>query len=145
MRLYTLTGAAQVADPEFGSFTADVNGAFDFPEELSDRLHGFHLGGKPAWETDAERVARVAAEELEKFRDPATLLAEVRRMGESQGAIAAVLAKVLGLAPAQAAAAEAPAETAAADPAPGDTPPAEAPAKTARSRKTAAATTAPAA
>lgn len=73
MRLYTLTGATQVDDPEFGRFVADENGAFEFPNALSDRLHAFHVAGRQVWETDAERDVRLRAEELERLRDPATL------------------------------------------------------------------------
>lgn len=100
MRLYTTTGATQVDDPRYGSYTAGPNGAFEFPNELSGRLHGFHIGGRPSWETDAERETRIAKEELERFRDPATLLAAVREMGANQGALAALLANALGIQPA---------------------------------------------
>jgi hypothetical protein len=100
MRLYTLTGAAQVDDPQYGTFTANPDGSFDFPNELSDKLHSFHAGGKPAWETDAERELRVAREELERFRDPAELLKAVKEMGANQSALTAALATALGLQPA---------------------------------------------
>lgn len=135
MRLYTRTGATQVADPEFGTFSADANGAFEFPDDVSDRLHSFHMNGKQAWETDAEREKRLMSEELERFRDPATLLAAVREMGANQGALAAALAGVL--APGQAAAASAPTAPAAAA-TPAATAPAAPVAKATRPRKDAA-------
>jgi hypothetical protein len=97
MRLYTLTGAARVDDPEFGSFTANPDGSFDFPNQLSDRLHSFAFGGKRAWESDAEREQRIVSEELDRMRDPATLLAAIKEQGASSNAVLAALASVLGL------------------------------------------------
>lgn len=97
MRLYTLTGAARVDDPEFGSFTANSDGSFDFPNPLSDRLHGFAFGGKRAWESDAEREQRIVSEELDRMRDPATLLAAIKEQGASNSAVMAALAAALGL------------------------------------------------
>jgi hypothetical protein len=95
MRLYSKTGATQVDDPEFGSFVPDASGAFDgLPDGMFAKLHG-----RPGWESEDERALRLAAEELERFRDPATLLAEVRRMTEGQGAVASLLAQALGLTP----------------------------------------------
>ncbi|MCI3277652.1 hypothetical protein [Streptomyces cylindrosporus] len=79
MRLYTLTGATAL-DAEEGHFEADEQGGFDFPDELSDQLHAFHVGGKPQWETDVERQQRLLAEELERRKDPATLLAAVEKL-----------------------------------------------------------------
>lgn len=91
MRLYTLTGATQVDDPTYGSFTAASDGSFEFPNELSARLHAFHEGGKPAWEDDAERETRLAAEQLEQMRDPATLLAAVQALASHQAELAAAV------------------------------------------------------
>lgn len=99
MRLYTKTGATQVDDPEYGTFSPDVNGAFDgLPDGMYAKLHG-----RPGWENEAERVARLAAEQLEKMRDPATMLAELQKMSSGQGALTALLAQALGVAPAAAA------------------------------------------
>lgn len=96
MRLYTKTGASQVDDPEFGSFKADANGAFDgLPDAMYAKLHG-----RPGWENDQERELRMASEELEKFRDPASLLAAVKELSANQGVLATALAQALGLAPA---------------------------------------------
>ena len=96
MRLYTKTGASQVDDPEFGSFKADAVGAFDgLPDAMYAKLHG-----RPGWENDAERELRMASEELERFRDPASLLAAVKELSANQGVLATALAQALGLAPA---------------------------------------------
>jgi len=95
MRLYSKTGATQVDDPEFGSFTPDATGAFDgLPDAMYAKLHG-----RPGWESEDERALRLAAEELDRLRDPATLLAELRRMSEGQGAVTSLLAQALGVAP----------------------------------------------
>jgi hypothetical protein len=95
MRLYSKTGATQVDDPNFGTFKPDATGAFDgLPDAMYADLHG-----RPGWESEDERALRVAAEELDRFRDPATLLAEVKRMGEGQGALTSLLAQALGLTP----------------------------------------------
>lgn len=88
MRLYSRTGATALDDPEYGHFDADDQGAFDFPDDLSDRLHRFHTAGKPAWETDVERQARLIQEEMERRRDPATLMAAVQQLVEAAQATA---------------------------------------------------------
>jgi hypothetical protein len=80
MRLYTRTGAIALDDPEYGHFDADENGGFDFDDDLSDKLHRFAFRGKPAWETEVERQQRLATEELERRRDPATLQALVEQL-----------------------------------------------------------------
>ena len=94
MRLYTTTGAAQVDDPEFGTFKADANGAFDgLPDAMYAKLHG-----RPGWENDPERELRITKEELDRFRDPAELLKAVKELGANQGVFAAALATALGVA-----------------------------------------------
>jgi predicted trehalose synthase len=96
MRIYTLTGATSVDDPQYGRFNADANGAFDgLPDEMAKRLHSFHLNGKAAWETDAEREQRIVSEELDRMRDPATLLAAIKEMGAGNNAVMAALAAAL--------------------------------------------------
>ena len=93
MRLYTTTGATQVDDPEYGTFTADANGAFDgLPDAMYAKLHGF-----PGWENDAEREMRITTEELDRFRDPAELLKAVKELGANQGILTAAIASALGL------------------------------------------------
>lgn len=134
MRLYTLTGTTQVKDPVTGTvYEAGADGAFnDLPEDLGIYLHSFHANGKPAWEDDAERARRVQSEQLDKMRDPATLLAELQKMSANQGALASILAGALSAAP-QADTTPAPAAVAS------ETPSVEAEApvakKTARTRK----------
>lgn len=98
MRLYTTTGASQVDDPEFGTFKADANGAFDgLPDGMYAKLHG-----RPGWENDPERELRITREELDRFRDPAELLKAVKELGANQGVLAAALAQALGIAQAPA-------------------------------------------
>jgi len=80
MRLYTRTGATALDHPEHGHFDADPQGAFDLPDELADHLHAFHIAGRPAWETDIERQRRLISEELERRKDPATLLSAVEQL-----------------------------------------------------------------
>jgi len=87
MRLYTLTGATALDDPDHGHFDADEDGGFDFPNEISDRLHRFHVDGRPAWETDIERQDRLMAEELERRKDPATLLDAVQQLVQAAQAL----------------------------------------------------------
>jgi hypothetical protein len=133
MRLYTRTGATALDHPVFGHFDANSDGGFDFPNELSDQLHGFAVGGRPLWETDVERQNRLIGEELERRKDPATLLGVVEQlMRAAQAAGAATVAKQ-----------EAPVEAAVPSDAPDepeDEPAAEkatrAPRKTAASRRT---------
>ena len=140
MRLYTTTGAIKVDDPEYGTFTPNAEGAFDgLPDSMYAKLHG-----RPGWEDDAERVARLATEQMEKLRDPATMLAELQKMTANQSEFTSLLANALGMA--KSADAEAPtppapaASTAPDDATPDETPTsAPAPAKPARSSKKAAA------
>lgn len=141
MRLYTLTGATQVDDPQYGRFTVNDSGAFDgLPEALANRLHSFHLNGKPAWEDDAERERRIVAEELDRMRDPATLLAAIKEQGASHDAVMAALAAALGIGAVTAPAAAADATPAAVPvaeelpAAPDDTPSETAPAAPAKRR-----------
>lgn len=80
MRLYTRTGATALDDPDYGHFDVDDEGGFDFPDDVSGRLHRFHIGGRPTWETDVERQNRLINEEMERRRDPATLMAAVQQL-----------------------------------------------------------------
>lgn len=87
MRIYSLNDTAAVVDPETGKqYNAGKDGALDVPDEFGARLHATHFDGAPAWETDGERSDRLVAEEQERRRDPATLLAEVEAMRESMAA-----------------------------------------------------------
>jgi hypothetical protein len=80
MRLYSRTGATALDDPEYGHFEPNADGGFDFPDDLSDRLHQFAFRGTPMWETDVERQERLLNEELERRRDPATLMDAVQQL-----------------------------------------------------------------
>lgn len=79
MRLYSRTDAAVV---EHGGtrYEPSEDGSFELPEELGLQLHAFHIGGKPMWETDIERQQRLISEELERRKDPATLLEAVEQL-----------------------------------------------------------------
>lgn len=88
-RLYSMTSAGSVDDPEYGHFdlqdgSTDIqddgtkkvrldHGGFDLPDDLSDRLHGFWPGGRRAWETEPERNQRLHGDEQARRRDPETL------------------------------------------------------------------------
>jgi hypothetical protein len=76
MRLYSRTGATALDDSRHGRIEADPgHGGFDLPEELAEELRGF-----PAWETDVERQQRLVLEEMERRKDPATLLDAVQQL-----------------------------------------------------------------
>jgi hypothetical protein len=80
MRLYSRTGATAVDDGGEHYTAADDAGGFDFPEDVGARLHSFHAAGKPLWETQVEQQARLTGEELERRKDPATLLTAVEAL-----------------------------------------------------------------
>ena len=77
MRLYSRMNAAAVDDPEYGHIEPGEDGAFSFEDELSDRLLKFHHKGKPAWETDEQRAARMHDNEMARRRDPESLYSAV--------------------------------------------------------------------
>lgn len=77
MRLYSRTGAVALDHDEYGHFEPEDDGGFDFPNELSDELHSFAANG---WETAVERQQRLIAEEMERRRDPATLMEAVQQL-----------------------------------------------------------------
>lgn len=90
MRLYSRTGAIALDDPEFGHIEPNEHGGFDFPDDLSDRLHRRHTRGNPDWETEVERAQRLGREEMIRRQDPATLLSVVEQfMQATQKATAA--------------------------------------------------------
>lgn len=130
MRLYSRKGVIALDDPEHGTFQADAAGGFDFPDDVSDRLHSFHLRGQPMWETDIERQQRLMSEELERRKDPATLLAAVEQLVKAASATAAAPAPEP--VPAAPAAPVEPVPAAPAEPAP--TAPKKAPAKRASTK-----------
>lgn len=131
MRLYTRTGATQVSAGG-NVFTADENGVFEFPQDVGVEVHAFHVAGKPAWEDDAERAARLVAEQLEKVRDPATTLAELQKMtallaGALGGQQAAPVTPIAPVAPSEPPSAPAPVAKSPRARKSGATPPADAP------------------
>lgn len=74
MRLYTLQDASSVQHEHHGSFDVDPEtGGVEVPHELGEHLHATHIHGKPAWETEAERHARLVNAEIERRRDPASM------------------------------------------------------------------------
>lgn len=103
-RLYSRMTAAAVDDPEFGHYdVSPEHGGFDFPDELSDRLHRFHHRGTPAWETEDERTRRLHGEEAARRRDPESLynavekiaeLAAGRGTGAGPGVVGALMARL---------------------------------------------------
>lgn len=88
MRLYSRTGQTVLNDAEYGVFEAGPDGGFDLPEDLAEREHAFHVGGRPLWETDVERQYRLAAEELDRRRDPATLMNAVQQLVNAAAVVA---------------------------------------------------------
>lgn len=95
MRLYPLTDAGAVDDPQHGHFALQEHGGFDLPDELSTRLHGARPGGRMHWETETERASRLHGEESARRRDPESLYTAVdeiagmfRRMAATMGASA---------------------------------------------------------
>lgn len=81
MRLYTRTGATAQTDPDTGEvYEPDEQGGFDFPDELGERLHRFHIGKQRQWEDEEQRHQRIVNEEMERAKDPATLLAVVQQL-----------------------------------------------------------------
>jgi hypothetical protein len=85
MRLYSRTGATALEHPVHGRIEADpVHGGFDLPEELAEELQSF-----PTWETDVARQHRLIAEEMERRKDPATLLDAVQQLVQAAQAVGA--------------------------------------------------------
>jgi hypothetical protein len=84
MRLYPRDGAAAISDAEFGSFEAEDDGGFVVPEELGVRMAAF-----PNWETEVEKQNRELHEEMERRKDPATLLETVQQLRDFAAAQAA--------------------------------------------------------
>ena len=80
MRLYPRD--ASTASVEHGGvrYEPAADGGFDFPGDVSDTLHSFHVRGEPMWETSIERQRRMIAEEAARRADPATLLDAVEKL-----------------------------------------------------------------
>lgn len=102
MRLYPRDGTA--ASVQHGSvrYEPAADGGFDFPGDVSDHLHGFHMRGVPMWETSIERQRRLIAEEAARRADPRTLLEAVEKLVAQAEAVPAVKAEPSAAPPAQA-------------------------------------------
>lgn len=89
MLLYSRTGASSV---HIGGATyeAGPDGGFDLPDHVAAQVHTFHVGGQPLWEDHTQRQQRLVAEELERRKDPATLLDAVNQLVAAAQAQAAV-------------------------------------------------------
>lgn len=103
-RLYSLAHAGSVDDPAHGHFEPGPHGGFDFPDELSDRLHPVHHRKKRVWETEEERGERLHGEESARRRDPETLYNAVadianatKGLSGGHGVPADVLAEIAAL------------------------------------------------
>ncbi len=83
MQLFSRYGATAVDDATHGHIEANEDGSFDFPDELGRQLHSFAVNGKKLWETHIERQHRQIAEEVERRKDPATLLDAVNKLVEA--------------------------------------------------------------
>jgi hypothetical protein len=80
MRLYArIEGTAEVTHKGV-RYAAGPDEGFDFPNEVSDELHRFHVSGRPMWEDSIERQRRLITEEAARRADPATLLAAVEQL-----------------------------------------------------------------
>lgn len=79
MRLYSRTDTGAV-EHDGVHYEPEGDGGFEFPEDVGEQLHSFHTGGKPQWETQIERQARLMNEEMERRKDPATLLSAVEQI-----------------------------------------------------------------
>lgn len=80
MRLYSRLGATSVTHHGETYEAAGDTGEFDFPEDVANELHSFHVDGQPMWEDEIEMRRRLAAEELDRRRDPATLMTAVEQI-----------------------------------------------------------------
>lgn len=86
MKLYSKFGADSIESPEFGVFEADADGAIEVPEALGLFLHNQSVNGEKAWEDDAERAARLVAEEHARRSDPAYLATIVEELAAAVAA-----------------------------------------------------------
>lgn len=78
--LYSRTGATAHKDPEHGLFEPNGDGAFDFPDDLSDLLLRHHVGKRRMWEDEEMRADRLHEESEQRHRDPAVLYAAVTEL-----------------------------------------------------------------
>jgi len=146
MRLYSLVGADAHVDPEYGRFTPDEAGGYDFPDEVSDQIGGFAVKGRKLWETEPERADRLHGMEMARRRDPASMLTAMEENAALTRKVTELMAMLTAAQLGQTASPAAPSETPEA-PAEGGDPepdPKPAPAKAARSSRAAKADSSPA-
>lgn len=99
--LYSRTGATVHEEPEYGRFVPDDQGAFAFPDDLSDRLLRMHVRKKRMWEDEEMRDGRLHQEAEQRHRDPAVLyaavseLVQLSRQAQAGGTVPADLAAEL--------------------------------------------------
>lgn len=80
MRLYSRLGATSHTRDGV-TWTPEPDGSFSIPDEAVAReMLACHSGGVPMWEDEIGFRQRVAAEELERRRDPATLMTAVEQI-----------------------------------------------------------------
>jgi len=108
--LYSRIGATSLS-ADGRQYGPGPDGGFELPDALAADQLGFASAGKPLWETAQQRRERLIAEELERRKDPATLLEAVEQLVKA--AQASAPAPAAGP-PAKAAARPAAAKTAAA-------------------------------
>lgn len=87
MRLYSRIGAASVSHGG-NLYGPAEDGGFDLPEDAVALLHGSGVRGAPQWETHVERQHRLIGEELERRKDPATLLDAVQQLVQAASRVA---------------------------------------------------------
>ena len=80
MRLYPRDDSTASVQHGGVRYEATADGGFDFPGDVSDQLHRFHVRGEPMWETSIERQRRLVAEEAARRADPRTLLDAVEKL-----------------------------------------------------------------
>ena len=101
MHLFSRTGAS-VVQHEGVTYEPGPDGAFGFPDHVSDVLHPFAVRGQRLWETDIERHQRILTEEMDRRRDPAELYAAVAKIAAAADALPAPKAEPKGRAKAAA-------------------------------------------
>lgn len=79
-KLYSRTGATVHEEPGYDRFVPGKDGAFDFPDDLSDRLVRLHVRKRRMWEDEEMRARRLHQESEERLRDPAVLYAAVSEL-----------------------------------------------------------------
>jgi len=97
-KLYSCIGAIAHEDGEYGHFEPDGDGAFSFPDDLSDQLLTQHVRKRRLWEDEEMRAARLHQEADQRQRDPAVLynaVAELVQLGRQAQGTPAVPADVM--------------------------------------------------